>query len=139
MENMTGSNSNPSPIMDGSLIGVKNAMTSLALDITREGMYHIRFIFNRIPMPNVGGKNVPFFVYCMPPPGDHMLVMEIVAVKQAAWPEPSEKVREDPSYKSFIVTHIPNTGMEVYQSLPRDQIWAPSRWWAPVIAFVATC
>lgn len=38
MENMTGSNRDPSPLMDGSLIGVKNAMASVAVAITSEGI-----------------------------------------------------------------------------------------------------
>ena len=41
MENMTGAHVNPSPMMDGSLYGVKNAMTSLALDITQQGMWNL--------------------------------------------------------------------------------------------------
>ncbi|KAI0085924.1 hypothetical protein BDY19DRAFT_963725 [Irpex rosettiformis] len=73
-ENMTGAHVNPSPMMDGSWYGVKNAMTSIALDITQEG-----------------GKNVPFLAYYTQEPESNMLVMEILDVKQATWPDPSEK------------------------------------------------
>ncbi|KZV81166.1 hypothetical protein EXIGLDRAFT_844820 [Exidia glandulosa HHB12029] len=72
MENMTGSHINPPPGIAGAWNGIKQAQATLGRDITEEG-----------------GKNMPFEVFFEPK--GNMLVMEILDVKQAEWPEPSAK------------------------------------------------
>ncbi|KAI0311544.1 hypothetical protein OF83DRAFT_1166299 [Amylostereum chailletii] len=73
-ENVQALHANPSPDMRGAWYGVKNAMTSLGLYITQEG-----------------GDNLPFLTCHTSGVSPHILVAEVLEVKQANWPEPSEK------------------------------------------------
>ncbi|EJD48437.1 hypothetical protein AURDEDRAFT_85720 [Auricularia subglabra TFB-10046 SS5] len=72
MENMKGLHHNPQPDMTGAWYGVKNAMSSLAVEITSQG-----------------GDNVPFLVFYNR--NGNMLVIEVLDVKQVSWPEPTQK------------------------------------------------
>ncbi|EDR14051.1 uncharacterized protein LACBIDRAFT_321809 [Laccaria bicolor S238N-H82] len=75
MENMSGVVMNHPKDWRGAWIGTKAKMHCAALDITREG-----------------GRNTPFVTYFTTPEnGTCMLIMEILDVKECAWPEPSKK------------------------------------------------
>lgn len=78
MENMSGVVMNHPNDWSGAWIGTKAKMHCAALDISREG-----------------GKNTPFVTYFTTPEnGTCMLIMEILDVKECAWPEPSKKFME---------------------------------------------
>ncbi|KAI0311543.1 hypothetical protein OF83DRAFT_1287480 [Amylostereum chailletii] len=74
-ENLQHLHANPSPDMRGAWYGVKNAMTTLGLDITQEG-----------------GDELPFFACYTTGTSPHILVAEVLDVKQAEWPEPTQKL-----------------------------------------------
>ena len=77
MENMSGAAQRAAPDITGAWMGTKATMGKAALDITREG-----------------GNDTPFVTYYTD--NDHLLIMEILEVKQCSWPEPSDKVLVDP-------------------------------------------
>ncbi|KZV74815.1 hypothetical protein PENSPDRAFT_647598 [Peniophora sp. CONT] len=79
-ENMDGSFRNPPPQMHGAWAGARNIMRTLAEEITKEGGDKIPFVTFYSKGPQNGPK-VPAT----------MLVIQLVDVKEAPWPEPSEK------------------------------------------------
>ncbi|KAK0454289.1 hypothetical protein EV421DRAFT_409130 [Armillaria borealis] len=72
MENMSGAAQRAAPDITGAWMGTKAIMSKASLDITREG-----------------GNDTPFVTYYTD--NDHLLIMEILDVKQCSWPEPSDK------------------------------------------------
>ncbi|KAK0241059.1 hypothetical protein EDD85DRAFT_763497, partial [Armillaria nabsnona] len=71
MENMSGA-AQVAPDITGAWMGTKATMSKASLDITREG-----------------GKDTPFVTYYTD--NNHLLIMEILDVKQCSWAEPSDK------------------------------------------------
>ena len=61
-----------------------------------------------------GGKEVPLAVFSAGPDGtDRVLVMEILDVKQAAWPEPSAKVKyRSHEIHNCLMSHVPRCPQE---------------------------
>ncbi|KAF9030311.1 hypothetical protein BDZ89DRAFT_672575 [Hymenopellis radicata] len=80
MENMQGVPMNAPDSIQGSWIGVKAKMLSAALDITREGGAATPF--------------VTFFANDSQGNNESMFIMEILDVRQVAWPEPTKKAWE---------------------------------------------
>ncbi|PBK86557.1 hypothetical protein ARMGADRAFT_1047817 [Armillaria gallica] len=72
MENISGAAQRAAPDITGAWMGTKATMSKASLDITREG-----------------GNDTPFVTYYTD--NDHLLIMEILDVKQCSWPEPSDK------------------------------------------------
>ncbi|KAK0459335.1 uncharacterized protein EV420DRAFT_1539644 [Desarmillaria tabescens] len=73
MENMSNAAYTAPSDITGAWMGTKATMSKAALDITREG-----------------GNDTLFVTYFTD--NDHLLLMEILDVKQCAWPEPSDKL-----------------------------------------------
>ena len=63
---------------------------------------------------STGGNDTPFITYSTDDkgPGTSMLVMEILDVKQAPWPEPTAKVFSQYLSTILFVTLNSNTGAE---------------------------
>ncbi|SJK98189.1 uncharacterized protein ARMOST_01450 [Armillaria ostoyae] len=73
IENMSGAAQKAAPDITDAWMGTKAIMSKASLDITREG-----------------GIDTPFVTY-FTSDNDHLLIMEILNVKQCSWPEPSDK------------------------------------------------
>ncbi|SJK98183.1 uncharacterized protein ARMOST_01444 [Armillaria ostoyae] len=78
IENMSGAAQKAAPDITDAWMGTKTIMSKASLDITREG-----------------GIDTPFVTY-FTSDNDHLVIMEILDVKQCSWPEPSDKVVVDP-------------------------------------------
>ncbi|PBK86528.1 hypothetical protein ARMGADRAFT_529868 [Armillaria gallica] len=73
---MSGAAQRAAPDITDAWMGTKTTMSKALLDITREG-----------------GKDTSFVTYHTD--NDHLLIMEILDVKQCSWPEPSDKATVD--------------------------------------------
>lgn len=103
MENMRGAGLTAPKNIAGAWLGTKTIMGKAALDITREGRSSRLSVFpaesgcSRI---SKGGKDTPFVTYFTP--NHDVLFMEILDVKQCAWPEPTKKVN---GFRKFSCSH----------------------------------
>ncbi len=72
-----------------------------------------------------GGKDTPFVTYYTD--NDHLIIMEILDVKQCSWPEPSDKVIVDPDVSCRCLSQSFAVHEET-KNLSRDQVWTfPTR------------
>ncbi len=108
MENMSGAAQRAAPDITGAWMDTKVTMSKASLDITREG-----------------GKDTPFVTYYTD--NDHLLIMEILDVKQYSWPEPSDKVIMDPDVSCLCLSQS-FAVHEATKIFSRHQVWIFTKW-----------